>query len=82
MDSPGRSRFDPACHASGQQRRAWSARRFPDTAVLALMNMPYEPTAQQLDLCDTALDLLAEVEDATHKPVYVLPDWCPPGRSG
>ena len=41
------------------------------------MNMPYEPTAQQLDLCNTALDLLAEVEDATHKPVYVLPDWCP-----
>ncbi len=36
----------------------------------------------QTNLCDTALELLAEVEAATHEPVYVLPDLRPPGRSG
>jgi len=41
------------------------------------MNMPYEPNTRHVDLSDTALDLLAEVKDATHKFVYVLPDWCP-----
>ena len=36
----------------------------------------------QTNLCDTALELLAEVGESTQKPVYVLPDRCPPGRPG
>ena len=62
-----------AATAAGPERKAFPGQ----PAVLALMNMPYEPNTRHVDLCDTALDLLAEVEDATHKPVYVLPDWCP-----
>jgi len=59
--------------AAGLERKAFPGQ----PAALALMNMRYEPNTRRVDLCATALDLLAEVEDATRNPVYVLPDWCP-----